>query len=98
MQLKIENQLVSYRGENLLNPKIGQKYYPDIQNHPATRDPNNTLQIPEQYHKNTNFVFWGHLKGYFGESLFCMLGGIFEFLDFPICSWSMGSQFLKLKM
>ena len=42
----------------------------------------------EKYPPNTIFVFFeysgGYVKGYFGESLFCMLGGIFEFLGFHV--------------
>ena len=41
-----------------LNPKIGQKYQPDIQILPTARDRKNTPKIQEKYPKNTNFVFF----------------------------------------
>ena len=85
---RLENLLVSHRIENPPNPKIGQKYHPDSRIPPTTGERKNTPKIAEKYPQNTNFVFFespgGYLKGYFGSLFFCILGGIFEFLGFPI--------------
>ena len=77
----VDNPRASYRAENPINPKIGQKYQPDIQIPPTAGDRKNTAKIPEKYPQNPNFVFFeysrGYLKGYFGESPL-------HFVGFPI--------------
>ena len=80
----LENPRASYRAENPTNPKIGQKYQPDIQIPPTAGDRKNTPKIPEKYPKNTNFSYFfsipgGIWRGISGSLMFCMLGGIFAF-------------------
>ena len=91
----------SYRAENPTNPKIRQKYKPDIQIPPMAGDRKNTPKRPEKYPEDTNFVFFeysrgylkGYLKGYFGESHVLYVGGYFcTSLAFLFCSWSRGCQ------
>ena len=96
----LDDPRASYRAENPTNPKIGQKYQPDIQIPLAAGDRKNTPKIPEKYPKNTNFVFFeysrGYLKGYFGESHVLYAGGYFcTSLAFLFCSWSRGCQFFS---
>ena len=88
----IDNPRPNYREQNPPNPKIGQKYHPDIQIPLQQEDRQNTPKMPGKYPQNTNFVFlfWipgGYLKEYFRES-----GVFLNFWNFLFCSWSMGSQ------
>ena len=92
-----DNPRASYRAENPTNPKIGQKYQPDIQIPPTAGDRKNTPKIPGKYPKNTNFVFFWYsgryLKGYFGESHVLYVGGYFcTSLAFLFCSWARSCQ------
>ena len=94
----LHNPRASYRAENPTNPKIGQKYQPDIQIPPTAGDRKNIPKTPEKYPKNTKVSYFflysgGYLKGYFGESHVLYVGGYFCIsLAFLFCSWSRGCQ------
>ena len=54
----LDDPRASYRAENPTNPKLGQKYQPDIQIPRTAGDRKSTPKIPEKYPENTNFVFF----------------------------------------
>ena len=74
---KIDNPQPSYRAENPTNPKISQKYQPDIQIPPTAGDRKNTPKIPQKYEFHIFLVFQGYLERYFGVSHVVYVGGYF---------------------
>ena len=88
---RFDNPRASYRAENPTNPKIGQKYQPDIQIPPTKRGSRKYPEkIPEKIpppQKKYEFrvfflsIFPGGViwRGISGSIMFCMLGVIFAF-------------------
>ena len=62
----VDNPRASYRAENPTDPKIGQKYQPEIRIPPTAGDRKHTPKIPEKYPQNTNSRSFGGLLGVAG--------------------------------
>ena len=63
MSPKLDSPRASYRAENPTNPKIGQKYQPDIQIPPTAGDRQNTPKIPEKYPKKYELSYFLSIPG-----------------------------------
>ena len=86
--MRIGNPRASYRAENPTNPKIGQKYQPDMQIPPTAENQKNTRKYPkntQKYEFRIFLVFQGVFEGVFrGVSCFVCWGVFLHFVGFPI--------------